>query len=92
MSHDTDLSSVPVAAVERRETSSILSPNRRQFLQHSSIVGAAGLTASAGLLSLSTGAYAAVKVGFIPLTDCAPIVMASVLGLDKKIWHHHRSV
>ncbi len=93
MSHDTDLSSVPVAAVERRETSSILSPNRRQFLQHSSIVGAAGLTASAGLLSLSTGAYAAgsdkpekttIKVGFIPLTDCAPIVMASVLGLDKK--------
>ena len=25
-----------------------------------------------------------VKIGFIPLTDCAPIVMASVLGLDKK--------
>ncbi len=25
-----------------------------------------------------------VKVGFIPLTDCASVVMASVLGLDKK--------
>ena len=25
-----------------------------------------------------------VKVGFIPLTDCASIVMASVLGIDKK--------
>ncbi len=24
------------------------------------------------------------KVGFIPLTDCASVVMASVLGLDKK--------
>jgi nitrate/nitrite transport system substrate-binding protein len=27
---------------------------------------------------------AEVKVGFIPLTDCASIVMASVLGIDKK--------
>jgi nitrate/nitrite transport system substrate-binding protein len=25
-----------------------------------------------------------VKVGFIPLTDCASVVMASVLGIDKK--------
>ncbi|WP_079419957.1 CmpA/NrtA family ABC transporter substrate-binding protein [Thiomonas intermedia] len=25
-----------------------------------------------------------VKIGFIPLTDCAPVVMASVLGFDKK--------
>jgi nitrate/nitrite transport system substrate-binding protein len=25
-----------------------------------------------------------IKVGFIPLTDCAPVVMASVLGLDAK--------
>lgn len=25
-----------------------------------------------------------VKIGFIPLTDCASIVMASVLGIDKK--------
>ena len=25
-----------------------------------------------------------VKIGFIPLTDCASVVMASVLGIDKK--------
>jgi nitrate/nitrite transport system substrate-binding protein len=25
-----------------------------------------------------------VRVGFLPLTDCAPVVMASVLGLDEK--------
>ena len=25
-----------------------------------------------------------VKVGFIPLTDCASVVMASVMGFDKK--------
>jgi len=27
---------------------------------------------------------AEVKIGFIPLTDCASVVMASVLGIDKK--------
>ena len=25
-----------------------------------------------------------VRIGFIPLTDCASVVMASVLGFDKK--------
>ncbi len=25
-----------------------------------------------------------VKIGFIPLTDCASVVMASVMGFDKK--------
>src|SRR5206468_1019675 len=55
----------------------------------------AGATATAGALSgLATqGVWAAgsdkpekeeVKVGFIPLTDCASVVMASVLGIDKK--------
>jgi nitrate/nitrite transport system substrate-binding protein len=53
---------------------------------------------AAGLLSLvdplvRSGAWAAgsdapekteVKIGFIPLTDCASVVMASVLGIDKK--------
>ncbi|WP_230404649.1 MULTISPECIES: CmpA/NrtA family ABC transporter substrate-binding protein [Undibacterium] len=46
------------------------------------------------MLSLSTGGVWAagsdkpekeeVKIGFIPLTDCASVVMASVLGFDKK--------
>jgi len=55
---------------------------------------AAGLAAG-GLLSPlpGSGAWAAgsdapekaeVKIGFIPLTDCASVVMAGVLGLDKK--------
>ena len=56
---------------------------RRQLLQ----------AASAGALGLSTGAWAQgsdkpekeeVRIGFIPLTDCASVVMASVLGFDKK--------
>jgi nitrate/nitrite transport system substrate-binding protein len=55
------------------------------------------LVAGAGATALGAlpggGAWAAgsdkpekeeVKVGFIPLTDCASVVMASVLGFDKK--------
>jgi nitrate/nitrite transport system substrate-binding protein len=52
------------------------------------------LGATAGLLpGLSTAVYAQgsdkpekeeVRIGFIPLTDCASVVMASVLGFDKK--------
>lgn len=55
-------------------------------------------TASLGILALAdplirSAAWAAgsdapekteVKIGFIPLTDCASVVMASVLGFDKK--------
>ena len=62
------------------------------------LCGTARAVAGASLLSLvdplvRAGAWAAgtdapekteVKIGFIPLTDCASVVMASVLGLDKK--------
>jgi nitrate/nitrite transport system substrate-binding protein len=61
---------------------------RRQILQ--AATGAAG----ASMLGLSSaGVWAAgsdkpekteVKIGFIPLTDCASVVMASLLGFDKK--------
>ena len=64
-------------------------PARRDFLKKAGAVSAATLLSSAG----SGGAWAAgsdapekkeVKIGFIPLTDCASVVMASVLGFDKK--------
>ncbi|MDA7415054.1 CmpA/NrtA family ABC transporter substrate-binding protein [Xenophilus arseniciresistens] len=54
-------------------------------------------TAAAGALTLDPALRAAVwaqgsdkpekeevRIGFIPLTDCASVVMASVLGIDKK--------
>ena len=62
-----------------------MSGERRKFL--------AATAAGAAVASVSTGAWAAgsdkpekeeVRIGFIPLTDCASIVMASVLGFDKK--------
>ena len=64
-------------------------PARRDFIKKAGAFSAAALLTSAG----SGGAWAAgsdapekkeVKIGFIPLTDCASIVMASVLGIDKK--------
>lgn len=65
-----------------------ISLKRRALLQ------SAGLVAGAGMMGLATGGVWAagsdkpekeeVRVGFIPLTDCASVVMASVLGFDKK--------
>jgi nitrate/nitrite transport system substrate-binding protein len=63
---------------------------RRSFLKQSAILG--GGAAAASLLPAAS-AWAAgsdkpelneVNIGFISLTDCSSVVMASVLGLDKK--------
>jgi nitrate/nitrite transport system substrate-binding protein len=64
-----------------------ISMTRRNVLQ-AAAVAAVGISPA-----LRTAVYAAgsdkpekeeVKIGFIPLTDCASVVMASVLGFDKK--------
>ncbi|WP_428510565.1 CmpA/NrtA family ABC transporter substrate-binding protein [Roseateles sp.] len=65
-----------------------MSEDRRKLL----VSGAAAAVSTAGS-GLSIQAWAAgsdkpekeeVRIGFIPLTDCASVVMASVLGFDKK--------
>ncbi len=69
-------------------------PSRRQFLKAGM---AAGLTATGVFGTVPSGvrnaAYAAgsdapekpeVRVGFIPLTDCASVVIAAEMGFDKK--------
>src|SRR5690606_27380282 len=63
-------------------------------LTRRTILRAAPLAAAAAMGGLATrGVWASgsdkpekeeVRVGFIPLTDCASVVMASVLGFDKK--------
>jgi nitrate/nitrite transport system substrate-binding protein len=61
--------------------------NRRTVLQAAS-VGAVGVSPALRALVHAQGSDAPekkeVKIGFIPLTDCASVVMASVLGIDKK--------
>jgi nitrate/nitrite transport system substrate-binding protein len=68
--------------------------SRREFFR-TTMAGAFGAAAVMGIVpkGISTNAYAAgsdapeiteVKIGFIPLTDCAPIVVAAEMGFDKK--------
>ncbi|RZS56637.1 CmpA/NrtA family ABC transporter substrate-binding protein [Sphaerotilus mobilis] len=67
----------------------LISAGRRRFIQETTAVSAAVVAGSA----LSTHAWAAgsdapekkeVRIGFIPLTDCASVVMASLMKFDEK--------
>lgn len=75
-------------------TTPVIDISRRDFFR-SSAAGAFGAAALIGLVpkAINSYAYAAgsdapeiteVKIGFIPLTDCAPIVVAAAMGFDKK--------
>ncbi len=62
---------------------------RRDFLRQGAALGGAALFGSLGYQPVwAAGSDAPekteVKIGFIPLTDCASVVMAAELGLDKK--------
>ncbi|OUM01250.1 CmpA/NrtA family ABC transporter substrate-binding protein [Variovorax sp. JS1663] len=61
--------------------------SRRRVLQ-AAAVGAIGIDPALRAAVWAQGSdkpeKEEVKIGFIPLTDCASVVMASVLGLDKK--------
>ena len=70
-----------------------INTDRRNLLSQTakSVAGASLMTLVDPLLK--AGAWAAgsdapekaeIKIGFIPLTDCASVVMASVMGFDKK--------
>src|SRR5882762_5605707 len=65
------------------------SARRRDFLKRTGAVGLMSLVPEA----VRVGAWAAgsdapekkeLKIGFIPLTDCSSVVMASVMEFDKK--------
>jgi len=75
-------------------TESGIDASRRNFFKHA-VAGTLGAAAMMNIVppSVSTNAWAAgsdepelkeVKIGFIPLTDCAPIVVAAEMGFDKK--------
>ncbi len=73
-------------------TSTTTSPapdwSRRRLLQAASAAafGAAAATPSRHALAQGSDKpeKEEVRIGFIPLTDCASVVMASVLGFDRK--------
>jgi nitrate/nitrite transport system substrate-binding protein len=69
----------------------VLSVTRRSWLTQSSAAVAVAAIGTSPLLSRFAYAQGSdapekkeIRIGFIPLTDCASIVMASVLGLDVK--------
>ncbi len=61
---------------------------RRRTLLQAAAVGALGISPALRAVVHAAGSDAPekkeVKIGFIPLTDCASVVMASVLGIDEK--------
>ena len=63
----------------------LMSDERRQFIKGSA-VAAAGAALPGGAWAAGSDApeKKEVRIGFIPLTDCASVVMASVLKFDEK--------
>ncbi|MDT7836010.1 CmpA/NrtA family ABC transporter substrate-binding protein [Aquabacterium sp. OR-4] len=68
-------------------------PKESSTMTRRSVIQAAAAGAAGMIPGLQSAVYAAgsdkpekeeVRIGFIPLTDCASVVMASVLGFDKK--------
>ncbi|YCH32351.1 ABC transporter substrate-binding protein [Erwinia sp. D4-22] len=62
--------------------------SRRRFLVGSTLAAGCALVPGLGSAVWAAGSDAPekpqVRVGFIPLTDCAPVVMAALKGFDKK--------
>ena len=67
---------------------SVTNQPRRQFIQQASALAVAGAATGVQTHAWAAGSDAPekkeVKIGFIPLTDCASVVMASVLKFDEK--------
>ncbi|MFO6421424.1 CmpA/NrtA family ABC transporter substrate-binding protein [Hylemonella sp. W303a] len=61
---------------------------KRRTLLQAAAAGAVGISPALRAVVHAAGSDAPekkeVKIGFIPLTDCASVVMASVLGIDQK--------
>lgn len=83
-----------ITLTDAKQPMPVENQSRRQFLTQA-VAGALGAAAMMNMLpaGVRSQAWAAgsdapeiteVKIGFIPLTDCAPIVVAAQMGFDKK--------
>jgi len=79
--------------IQEKTMSEDFKNSRRDFMKKGATLLGAGALMSMVDPSIRNGAWAAgsdapekteVKIGFIPLTDCASVVIASVMGFDKK--------
>jgi nitrate/nitrite transport system substrate-binding protein len=79
-------------AIERTATAAAVDGERRNWLRSAGTLGGAalvammtpGLRATAWAAGSDAPEKTEVKIGFIPLTDCASVVIASEMGFDKK--------
>ncbi len=76
---------------DKKHTGNLVDPVRRNFIKAGAALGGAaalGLTPGLRNAAWAAGSDAPektdLKIGFIPLTDCASVVMAGELGLYKK--------
>lgn len=78
---------------DTKKPSNVTNPSRRDFLLKGGLLMTAGSIMSLVPVGVRNAAWAAgsdapekpnINVGFIPLTDCASVVMASLKGFDKK--------
>ena len=78
--------------MKRNELTTAQDHGRRDFMRRGMLLGGAALAGASGLMPAG-GAWAAgsdapekkeVRIGFIPLTDCASVVMAAVNKFDEK--------
>src|SRR5437899_8173786 len=87
---NNSMSDVKTAA--KTEEDGLRNPGRRELLRSAAGIGAAtlfgmlapGVRETAWAAGSDAPEKAEVKIGFIPLTDCASVVTASELGFDKK--------
>jgi len=85
---------VPAPTQAQAQPEIIVNNARRDFLRNSitGMLGAAtlmnmvpsGIRSAAWAAGSDAPELTEVKIGFIPLTDCAPIVVAAQMGFDKK--------
>src|SRR5688572_13740065 len=78
--------------MSKRPKNELSGQSRRKFLK-TAVVGGSAIGLAGMMPGLRSSVWAAgsdapekseVKIGFIPLTDCASVVIASELGFDKK--------
>jgi nitrate/nitrite transport system substrate-binding protein len=62
----------------------LMSQERRQFIQGSAALAAGAIQPQVWAQGSDAPEKKEVRIGFIPLTDCASVVMASVLKFDEK--------
>ena len=77
----------PATSPESSPAKEASTMTRRSLIQAAAVGGAGllpGLRAAVHAAGSDKPEKEEVRIGFIPLTDCASVVMASVLGFDKK--------